>query len=291
MSRLLDIDAEIFQAHFNRKPFYVEHSLRGHPLFETERMIRLAKELPPSFTEFNAGNLPVNKDQTPPPITGLTVEETLRRMHEVGSYLIIKWVERDPEYKRLLDDLLDEIAPHANRFMRTMLKRAGFIFISSPGAIAPFHIDHEYNFLLQVAGEKTVHMWDPNDRFIVPETYVEDHYTRLEYRYLPFREEFDTTAYKCPLPAGRGLHFPVVAPHYVRNGNAVSISFSITFRSRETLRRESIYQINSRLRRMGLTPAPYGQSRVQDSAKFLAAETVRGARRLLGKTERERERH
>ena len=45
-----------------------------------------------------------------------------------------------------------------------MFRREGFIFISSPGSITPFHMDPEYNFLLQIRGEKQISIWGGKDR-------------------------------------------------------------------------------------------------------------------------------
>jgi len=45
---------------------------------------------------------------------------------------------------------------------RTFSQQA-FIFVSSPEAVTPLHMDPEHNFLLQVRGLKTLHLFDPND--------------------------------------------------------------------------------------------------------------------------------
>ena len=37
------------------------------------------------------------------------------------------------------------------------------IFVSSPGAVTPFHMDHEHNFILQIRGNKKLYTWDPMD--------------------------------------------------------------------------------------------------------------------------------
>lgn len=287
MRHHLRINDDVFRAHFNRKPFFLDHDLVGHPLFELERLVQLAHSLPPAHTEFNVGNLPVNQQLAAPDANGLSVEETIRRIEEDGSYLIIKWAEEDPEYRALLDELMDQIQALSEPLAPGMYKRACFIFLSSPHAVAPFHVDHEYNFLLQVRGTKTVHMWDPNDRFLVSDRQLEEHYTDFKFRYLPHKEEFDVTAWKCELTPGKGLHFPVVAPHYVRNGDRACLSFSITFRSEHSLRRELIYQTNARMRRLGLKPAEYGTNPMEDAAKLAAARTVRAARRLFGGRPRE----
>lgn len=83
------------------------------------------------------------------------------------------------------------------------------------------------------------------------------------------------------LTPGRGLYFPVNAPHWVKNGAEVSISFSITFRTRAVERRQLVYFVNHQLRRRGWRPTPPGQSHLRDEAKICAFRALRCARRLL----------
>ena len=52
-----------------------------------------------------------------------------------------------------------EIEPLVARSTGAMLKREAFIFVSSPGAVTPFHIDPEHNILLQIEGRKTMNVY------------------------------------------------------------------------------------------------------------------------------------
>ena len=82
-SDLLEIDEETFRTHFNRKPFLFRHRLADHPLFKLARLAELAKTLPPSIVEYNAGKIPVSlPDWENTPYTGLSAEETVRRIEE-----------------------------------------------------------------------------------------------------------------------------------------------------------------------------------------------------------------
>ena len=51
-----------------------------------------------------------------------------------------------------------------------------------------------------------------------------------EYKH-DFKDEYPDKAFTFELNPGDGLHFPLTWPHWVKNGNEVSISFSITFRN------------------------------------------------------------
>ncbi|HEX9602581.1 MAG TPA: hypothetical protein VF973_02440 [Myxococcales bacterium] len=96
--------------YFNRKPFRIQHSLGGHPLFELPRLLQLARALPERFVEYNAGALPVGVRPEETPRTGLSAEETIRRIQACGSWMVLKRVEQDPEYGAVLLDRTKQLA-------------------------------------------------------------------------------------------------------------------------------------------------------------------------------------
>jgi hypothetical protein len=267
---VIQLDKDVCAAYFDKKPFHVAHGLQSHKLFALPRLMELARTLPEAFVEYNGGNLPVGVTAAQTPRNGLSPEETVRRIAENGSWMVLKRVEQSPEYGELLDACLDGVAAQAGRTLPRMLKREGFIFLSSPNAVTPFHLDPEHNFLLQVSGTKTVNMWDRDDRFVLPDQELETFYSAFVHRNLPWRDVFQTTAWQVGLKPGQGLHFPVAVPHWVKNGPEVSISFSITFRSQSSESRELIYRANARLRKLGLSPRPPGQSLLLDQTKRTA---------------------
>ena len=69
------------------------------------------------------------------------------------------------------------------------------------------------------------------------------------------------------LDPGRGVYVPSWMPHWVQNGPRASVSLSITFRSRESLRAEYVHWMNARMRRLHLHPTPAGVSPARDRAK------------------------
>ena len=264
-----------FAADFNRQPFQIKHDLAAHPAFALERLVELARKLPVDAVEYNAGDLPITQDPTKTPRTGLSIEETIQRITDCKSWMVLKRVEVDPTYARILDDCLDEIAPLAPG-MRT---RRAFIFISSPGSVTPYHIDHEYNFLLQIRGTKAMTIFDPA---VLSEEAIERFY-RGEHRNLVFDQSHAEKAQTFELTPGDGVHVPVNAPHYVLNGPAASVSFSITFRTPQGDRRSAVYQVNDRIRRLGLRPRPVGATALVDRAKYLGYALYERARKRLGR--------
>src|SRR5262249_29544009 len=95
---ILEVDPEIFGAYFDRKPFHVRHALSCHPLFALPRLLDLARALPDRFVEYNAGALPVGSKPEDTPRTGLSAEETIRRIQDCGSWMVAQRVEQDPAH-------------------------------------------------------------------------------------------------------------------------------------------------------------------------------------------------
>jgi hypothetical protein len=280
---LLDLDAEVFRTNFDVKPFLSRHRLVDHALFALPRLVELSRALPKEQVEYNAGDLAVNQDPSLTPQTGLSVEETIRRIEDCKSWMVLKNVEADPEYRDLLHACLADVERLNHPRARGICKREAFIFISSPGSVTPYHMDPECNFLLQIRGWKQVSMFDASDRSLVTEEQLERFYSGV-HRNMVFKDEYQEKAVVFQLRTGEALHFPVTAPHWVKNGDAVSISFSITFQTRVTERRATIYAINHALRQRGYHPRPFGRSRFRDALKYNGYRVLRRIKRLFGGT-------
>jgi hypothetical protein len=279
-TRLLDIDPETFRGCFDRRPFLIGHALTNHPLFEISRLMRLCRSLPESSVEYNAGNIPVSVTPERTPGNGLSAEETIRRIAECKSWLALKYVEQEPEYRALLQGCLAEVARHSESLRPGMCLAQGFIFISSPGAVTPYHMDPEHNFLLQIRGGKRIHLFDGRDRSILSEEELEQFY-RGGQRNLTYPTNGERRGWTFDLSPGFGLHFPVTAPHYVRNGAEISVSFSITFRTPELKRRRLVHICNAFLRRRGLRPSPAGTHSRQDILKYFTSGIALRIHRLF----------
>jgi hypothetical protein len=279
----LEIDSPSLRANLNARPFTIAHRLEKHPLFELPRLIELACRLPENDVEFSSGNVPIELDPSKTPRTGLSITETLRRIDTCGAWMVLKLVERDAEYQELLDECLDEVMRSSEAVAPGMKRRSGFIFVSSPGSVTPFHFDQEYNFLLQIRGQKTVHVFP---RSIISDEEVEARFA-VSHRNLRYQESFQETAVTFDLQPGDGVHIPIAAPHWVQNGNGVSVSFSITFHTPWSERRSALHRLNSHIRRIGITPVAVGKSDLRDGAKYLAFQGFRYAARplkLLGRS-------
>jgi hypothetical protein len=261
---LLAIPAPQFRAYFDRKPFYLGHKLAGHPLFRLPELAALSTRLPPAVVEHDEGpaGTPTHPERIRRPARPCAA--TILDVERQPCWVLLRDVQWDARYGRLLEDIFAELWPHAD-VLRPGACRQGNIFISSRPALTPFHLDPEHDFLLQIRGSKTLHMWDPRDRG-VPQPHDD--------RYLAW-------AWRLPLPAGSGVHVPLHAPHWVRTEGDVSISFSVTFRSHAYGRRELPHRASVHPRRPLLTPATSGRSRFWDTAAQLGMRAFANVRRRV----------
>lgn len=278
---LLTIEPSEFAQKFTQEPFRIQHRLNEHPLFQLERLLKLSQSLPACCIEYNAGQIPMSIEHAQTPMNGLSAGETIRRISECKSWLVLKYVERDPEYAALLGQCLSEVKAYSEAIAPGMCSGQAFIFITSPGSVTPYHIDPEHNFLLQVRGGKRVHLYDGRVKSLLTEENLEQFYSDRG-RNIPFQPDFDQHSWVNELQPGDGLHFPVTYPHWVQNLNEVSISFSITFRTPDLDRRRAMYQIHDRLRHWGVSPNQVGTHPLRDSVLFNAFRVLRKLK-LLGK--------
>jgi hypothetical protein len=262
-------------------PGKLSHRLTGHPLLTLESLVELGGRLPPSSVEYNAGDLPYGVDPDAVSHTGLSVQDTIRGIEECGSWMVLKNVEQDPAYRNLLEEALGELAAVIEPVSGEMLTRVGFIFVSSPGAVTPFHLDPEHNVLLQIRGSKTM-MIVPGDEGVVPAEKHEAYHVG-GHRNVEWREDFAQVGQKFELAPGDAVHVPLMWPHWVKNGPEPSISFSITWKSHWIYQEADTRGMNHLLRRIGVQPAAPAAFPRRNLGKAYAYRAIRKARQQLGR--------
>lgn len=264
-----------FAAHYPEKPHVLAHSLTSHPLLEIEALAQMAEQLPPSSVEYNRGDLPIGVDGKPGP-NGMTVAETIRKVADAESWAVLKNIEQVPAYHDLLMGLLEEIRPEIEAATGAMLRPQGFIFVSSPNSVTPYHFDPEHNILLQIRGTKVMTQFPAGDTRFVPDEAHETYHSGGP-RELKWEDSMLAHGTEFPLNPGEALFVPVMAPHFVRNGPAPSVSLSITWRSEWSYRESEARTLNAILRSRGITPKAPGRFPHQN---YIKAYAFRALRRL-----------
>ncbi|WP_156680961.1 cupin-like domain-containing protein [Sphingomonas profundi] len=268
-----------FGALYPEVPGVLRHGLAGHPAFELDALVRLAQRMRPEDVEQNVGALPIGIDPAEVRHNGLSIVDTIRSIEECGAWMVLKFVEQDAEYRALMDAALDALMPVVRPATGAMLKREAFIFISSPGAVTPFHFDPEHNILLQMRGHKVMTLFPADDESVASGP-VHEAFHMGGHRNLPYAAEHAAKGRPFALAPGEAVYVPVKAPHWVKNGAAPSISFSITWRSAWSYREADARGLNALLRRAGLTPAAPKRYPARNGVKSIAYRAWGRARRM-----------
>jgi len=271
------------------------HGLADHPLLQIGALVELGKRqqerrlVRTHAADATAGTSFADAPNLHPnPKDAAT---TLEDIAQARAWMSLLDVQADPTYRRLIDEILEEVRPIVDQRDPGMCYRAGWIFVSSPNAVTPFHIDHEHNFILQIRGTKRLYTWDPFDRVVVSERAQELFHDAHSRELVTWREDWRPRARVFELEPGLGGYMPSTTPHMVENGPEPSITISFTYYTDATRRRELIYRGNAGLRRLGLEPTPVGTSPDRDRVKHavLAGYTAarNRVRRALGRSVRE----
>ncbi|GGC40203.1 hypothetical protein GCM10011371_29460 [Novosphingobium marinum] len=259
----------------------LSHRLLDHPLLTLSALEELAAALPGDSVEYNPGDLPVGIAPEDVPAPSLGIAETIRTIADNGSWMVLKRIEQHPPYAELLHALLDEVKPIVEPRTGAMLQTEGFVFVTSPGSVTPFHFDPEHNILLQVRGEKTMTVFPGDETLLRPEVHEAFHLGK-HHRNIPWRDDFRHLGREISIAPGEAIHVPVKAPHFVRNGDAVSISLSVTWRSDWSFAEADARAFNHMLRQMGLSPRSPAAFPSHNRTKSLAFRAIRKARATLG---------
>lgn len=276
----MTLNREVVLSNFPNRHFRLTHNLESHPLFELDRLLRLARHLPPSCIECYSGTAAISQDPSRTPTTGLSVERTLQTIEVANGWVALKYVEIDPDYRELLVACVNEILPYSELCQGGTHQLEGYVFVSSPGSVTPFHFDDEHNFLLQLCGWKHVHTWASDSPGAVTHVDLERTYVG-GHRNVPLRPEIRPYEQIYKLEPGQGLHIPVHSPHWVKNGDQISISFSVTFRTKVLTREATVHWANGKLRSRGFSPTPFGVTPLLDGVKYWAVRVLRFAMNRL----------
>jgi hypothetical protein len=280
---IMRLDGTGFEDAFRRRePVQFGHTLMDHPLLTLESIAQLADDLPRESVISDTADQALLVPQGGPPRGKLQRPgDVIRHLDENRSWLTLLNIEQLPAYADLMNECLDEVEPYIAARKAGMLRRVGFVFVSSPNSTTPAHFDIEHSLIMQMHGQKRLTF----GRFEAVQAerhevirYWDGSHGRIES--LPP----ELASYQ--LTPGVGVYIPPVAPHWVKNGDAISISVTLTFFTPDTDRETLIQAFNARLRRLHLSPRYPGDAPLIDRAKVTAMRAY-GLRRHLPLRRRE----
>jgi len=263
----------VFAAHYPEGAHRLTHGLADHRLLTIPALAELAARLPGRSVEYNRGDLPLGIDGKPG-ATGLSITETILGIARANSWAVLKNVEQVPSYAALLHAILADLKDEIEAKTGPLMDPQAFVFISSPNAVTPYHFDPEHNILMQLAGSKAMTQFPAGDPRFAPDE-AHERYHLGGPRELGWDEGFMDAARTFTLQPGEAVHVPVMAPHFVRNGPAPSISLSVTWRSEWSHAESDARCFNGLVRRFGLAPTAPGRWPRRAPAKALAWRAYR----------------
>lgn len=219
--------------------FKFSHNLKDHPALRLDNLSRVLTSLPQDQVMYSKGldDLNANFDRAHiDQKNNLSIEETIENIRTSNSYIMVRSPEDDPSFKELYSELISDV----NNVMEhkgvgtEAIEPKLFLFIASPNAFTPFHIDRYSTFLFQIRGSKEVAVFDQFDETIIPAK-TREAFADYGANRPVWSESADKKAHKFQFSPGEALHIPFIAGHYIKNGaEDVSISISIIFRTQES---------------------------------------------------------
>jgi hypothetical protein len=271
-----------FQDSFDEKPFEFTHSFTAtHPLFSLTTLRGLLNDPAVRSTAvYDATDVQIDQRWDSLPREKPPVEQVFDEIQTSGGWIMMRHMEHLPAYNQLLQACLDEVKKLSGHSIDGDQKsQEAIIFVTSPNRKTPYHIDRECNFLMQVSGEKTISVFDRNDREVTPEHEIETFWSRDNNAGV-YKPQLQDRAFVCTMRPGTGVHIPVNSPHWLQNADNVSVSLSISYQYKDW-RRKNVYQANYYLRKLGLNPTPPGRSALLDYTKRMTIEAGQRAKKLI----------
>lgn len=263
-------------------PTHLTHQIAGHPLLSLEALAALAHRMRPASIEHNAAtDLPLGIANAETPYTGLDAHQTIEQIETCGSWVLLKTIDQDPAYADLMRDVLAAIGPVVLPRTGPMMRLEGFVFISSPRAVTPLHFDPEYNILFQARGSKTMTLFPIADPDIIGDPFFEQYFAGGP-RNLPWKPEWEARGTPIAITPGEAIYVPILAPHWVKVHDEVSVSLSLTWRSEWSFHHADACRFNRRLRKLGLRPASPRLYPQGNRLKSYGQRALARAERLLG---------
>ncbi|MFC5861897.1 cupin-like domain-containing protein [Acidicapsa dinghuensis] len=268
---------------FDQRPFEFEHNLTDHPLLQLPELMKLADRSitdRPGSIYYDMGDIPVTQRWDEVPERRFSALESMERIETCGAWFLFKKIQQDPVYKEVLgrgwQEIKARIAPNLDS---KILREDALVFITSPNRIAPYHIDRECSFLLQIRGTKKIYIFDRSDRDVLSEAELERYWT-VDHNAPKYKPHLQDRAIVYTLRPGMGVHIPVNWPHWLQNDDNVSVSLNVNVQFKDT-QRANVYRANYLLRRMGMRPSPPGVHPGVDRVKAISMIPVMATKPMI----------
>jgi hypothetical protein len=286
--RIFECDPAVFEQKFNRVPHEVQHTLASNPLFQLPALAELAQHVASRerphhpkgdiHIDYKSANGETGFDLRTASKSELA--EVIKGIERGQTWVILKHIEREPGYREVFETCMrDILALTGKKILEDIKWFEAIVFVTSPNRVTDYHIDRECSWLLQIHGDKEIHFFDRADKDVLPDDELERYWavSNLSATYKP---EYESHAIIYKMRPGTGVHSPVNTPHWLQNGDNVSVSLSLNFQFHEAAW-ENLFRANYYLRRAGLTPSSPGRRPLADKIKRGAYTAMQDLQRSL----------
>jgi hypothetical protein len=206
------------------------------------------------------------------------IEQALDTLDVSDARIKISGIAEYLDYGSVIRQITDEISTATGiDFRKKFYPCTATVLLSSPGTSTPYHIDSEYNFLVQLQGDKLFHSWDGTNRKIVPSAHLEEYWQGIA-----FRERTTEPPQVFQLQEGNGIYNPPFFPHEVYTCSQPAASISLGFDPIASEEPE-IHRMNSVMRKLHLHPAPIHAHPARDWIKSRALRKAVQLKNLAGR--------
>jgi hypothetical protein len=279
--RTVQSDARLFSENFNRLPFEITHTLASNPLFDLDHLIDLTQRVESRRSPHRPfGDIYSNIGPVEPGLKAVEgvrpavpASELLKQIEDSQAWVTLEHVEREDGYREVMQGCICDLLELTGKQVMQKIKWFdAILFITSPHRVTHYHVDRECAWLVQLHGDKEIHLFDKSDKDIVPDEELERFWT-VDNGAGTYKAQYEDRALVFAMRPGTGVHIPVNCPHWLKNGSQVSVSMNVNFQFRDEVW-GNIYKANYYLRRMGLKPASPGKHPIRDRVKSHAYTAV-----------------
>jgi len=285
---IIRCETDVFTQNLNRLPYEFAHNLAGSELFELSRLVDLAGKvatrntphLPGGDVYFNEGLIDAGEKPVRPDLPRTAAADLIREIETKQAWIILKHIEREPGYREVLETcILDILELSGRELLRKIKWFEAILFITSPNRVTEYHLDREVSWILQIQGDKEIHLFDRADKDIVPDAELETYWT-ADNRAARYKPEFESRAIIYNMRPGSGVHIPINSPHWLRNKNNISVTLNVNFQFHDQ-DWANLYRANYHLRQLGFTPSAPGVHPAADRLKSLAFTAAQRAKQTV----------
>lgn len=257
----IELAPQILDRSFNREPIGFNHNLSKLDMFKLDSLRALAERYVGHDSDYMVATSASAPDQKFRSVktTDLSPHEAIARLRSESIRIFLRRPQHyDPRFKELLNALIEQVTSLSGGLKADrILRLESSIFLTSAKTLTPFHFDPSAVFFFQIAGDKIYHVYSPAS---LTEPELEQFYFRglVDIAQVELSRRNPKQEHVFQLSAGKGLHQPQNAPHWVETSEDISISYSFFFETESARNINRTRGFNYYMRKVGAEPTPPG---------------------------------